>query len=96
MRQKKIQSVPALRVLQGERVRGLTCFAVHEKYDADCQRTTCRHWLDSAENNCVLIAVHSGERTLHEIGQMFDPPLSRMRICQIEKGIHEKIREASD
>lgn len=95
MRQKKI-SVPALRVLQGERIRGLTCFAVHEKYGVDCQRTMCRHWLDSAENNCVLIAARSGERTLHEIGQMFDPPLTRMRICQIEKGIYEKIRAASD
>lgn len=52
-------------------------------------------WLERAKHSCVLISAKDGERTLHEIGQMFTPTLSRMRICQLVNGIYEKIRQAS-
>jgi DNA-directed RNA polymerase sigma subunit (sigma70/sigma32) len=41
--------------------------------------------------NCSLIASEEGPLTLQEIGDCFG--LSRMRICQIEKGIFKKIRK---
>jgi DNA-directed RNA polymerase sigma subunit (sigma70/sigma32) len=55
-------------------------------------RKTCRHWLERAPNSCVIVAAQEGERTLHEIGELFG--LTRMRICQIEKDIFERIRQS--
>ena len=94
-RQNDARSKPALRVLQGERIVGMTCFAAHEKHGVDCTRKSCDMWLERAKHSCVLISAKDGERTLHEIGQMFTPTLSRMRICQLVNGIYEKIRQAS-
>lgn len=73
-------------------VDGTTCFAVHAAADVDCQRKKCQHWLDHPEgHNCVMISAQQGTHTLQKIGQIYG--LTRMRICQIEKGIFEKIRQ---
>ena len=73
---------------------GTTCFAVHAEAGVDCKRQRCQHWVDHPEgHNCVLIAAQNGPHTLQKIGQIYG--LTRMRICQIEKGIFEKIRNAS-
>jgi len=76
-------------------IDGTTCFSAQAKYKVDCQRTICKHWIDhSKTHNCVLIAVQEdGPHTLQKVGQIYD--LSRMRICQIEKEIFEKIRKMS-
>lgn len=90
--QKRVK--PELRVLQDNRVQGVTCFAVHEKYGVDCQFKTCAHWLPGLQHNCTIIAAKAGEQTQHEIGKLFG--LTRMRICQIEKRINDLIRQAAD
>ena len=70
---------------------GNTCFSIHEKYGVCCQKRTCNNWVDYEEGkNCVLIASKSGPKTLQEIGKIYG--LTRMRICQIEKSIYEKIK----
>jgi len=85
-----------LKVVQNEHkvVDGTTCFAVHAKADVDCQRSRCPHWISYAKgHNCVHIAAQDGPHTLQHIGQIYG--LTRMRICQIEKSIFEKIRNNS-
>jgi hypothetical protein len=68
-----------------------TCFSAHEKYNVCCQKNDCSNWIDYSEGkNCVLIASKSGPKTLQEIGKIYG--LTRMRICQIEKSIYEKIK----
>jgi hypothetical protein len=77
---------------EGSRVlEGTTCFAVTARANVDCQRQRCQHWIQHVEgHNCALIAAAEGPHTLQKIGQIYG--LTRMRICQIEKSIFEKIR----
>jgi hypothetical protein len=72
-----------------------TCFAVHASAEVDCQRQRCPHWIPYSDgHNCVHIATQKiGAHTLQHIGQIYG--LTRMRICQIEKDIFKKIRQAS-
>lgn len=72
-----------------------TCFENCKLLKMCCKNTTCRHAIDNdAYMNCSLLAVKMGQaQTLAEIGKVFD--LTRMRICQIEKGAIKKIREVS-
>lgn len=75
-------------------VDGTTCFAVHAERGVDCQRKRCKQWINNRDNhNCVIIAANDGPHTLQKIGQIYG--LTRMRICQIEKAIFEKIRQLS-
>jgi len=75
-------------------VEGTTCFEAQARFNVDCQRKQCPQWIPFAEgHNCVLIAAQDGPHTLQTIGQIYG--LTRMRICQIEKEILEKIREAA-
>lgn len=88
-----------LNVIQGNDpgdsvVEGTTCFAVQAKHNVSCQRQGCQHWIPHSEShNCVILAAQDGPHTLQKIGQIYG--LTRMRICQIEKGIFEKIRKIS-
>ncbi len=75
-------------------VTGTTCFAAQAQQKVDCQRQRCQHWIPHRESqNCVIIAAQDGPHTLQKIGQIYG--LTRMRICQIEKNIFEKIRKVS-
>lgn len=75
-------------------VDGTTCFAAHSKFGVDCQRQRCQNWISHPKgHNCVMIAAQEGPHTLQQIGEIYE--LSRMRICQIEKSIFEKIRKIS-
>jgi len=75
-------------------LEGTTCFSVQSKAKIDCQRQRCQHWIQNQEShNCVIIAAKEGAHTLQKIGQIYG--LTRMRICQIEKNIFEKIRSVS-
>lgn len=79
---------------QNNVVEGTTCFAIQAKHNVNCQRQNCQHWIASAEfNNCVVLASREGPHTLQKIGQIYG--LSRMRICQVEKEIFERIRQLS-
>ena len=83
-----------LNVIQDNVVDGTTCFSVHAKYNVNCQRQRCPQWISHPEcNNCVILAAQNGPHTLQKIGQIYG--WTRMRICQIEKGIFEKIRKNS-
>jgi len=73
---------------------GTTCFAVQAKAGVDCMRQKCQHWIPNPEgHNCVMITAQEGPHTLQKIAQIYG--LTRMRICQIEKSIFEKIRKSS-
>lgn len=75
-------------------IEGTTCFAMHARHNVDCNRKRCPQWIDySTGHNCVLIAAQSGAHTLQTIGQIYG--LTRMRICQIEKEILHKIKQAT-
>jgi len=86
-----------LKVVQEEASKvldGTTCFAVQAKAGVDCLRQRCPHWIPHPEgHNCVMIAAMNGAHTLQKIGEIYG--LTRMRICQIEKSIFEKVRKFS-
>jgi hypothetical protein len=68
-----------------------TCFYYVSQCKKACQNTACRQWVNSKKHrNCVLIGAASGPKTLQEIGDVFG--VTRMRICQMEKNILQKIK----
>jgi len=68
-----------------------SCFTLHEKHNINCQKKDCKNWIKHTDSkNCVIIASKAGPKTLQEIGKIYN--LTRMRICQIEKNIYEKIK----
>lgn len=67
------------------------CFNLHENYNVNCQKKSCQNWLSYDEGkNCAIIAAKAGPKTLQEIGAIYN--LTRMRICQIEKNIYQKVK----
>lgn len=68
-----------------------TCYEAIENHNSQCERKKCKEWIDyPGGRNCLLITTQSGPLTLSEIGKIYG--LTRMRICQIEKSIYQKIR----
>lgn len=89
MNKRKLKLVDAN---EADVVKDITCFSAQLKYNTCCQRKSCKEWINSDNNNnCSIIAAGEGPKTLQDIGKIFD--LTRMRICQIEKGINKKIRD---
>lgn len=73
-------------------INDVKCYDAIVDHEVKCEKKICKHWIDFSEGkNCVMIAAGDGPHTLQEIGKIFG--LSRMRICQIEKGIYEKIKQ---
>jgi hypothetical protein len=71
-------------------VPGDTCFSAHARFRVECPRATCNYWIENPETqNCSLLAAQHGGMTLEAIGSFFG--LTRMRVCQIEKNIYQKI-----
>jgi len=67
------------------------CYEAVEKSTCACERKSCKQWIDFPQGkNCTLITTQAGPLTLSEIGKIYG--LTRMRICQIEKNIYQKIR----
>jgi hypothetical protein len=74
-------------------INNMTCFYVTELYQVNCQRKSCHNWINlDSTCNCAIIAAKQGSHTFQDIGDMYG--LSRMRICQIEKNILEKIKNS--
>ena len=66
------------------------CHEVVGKHGCPCQKSSCGQWINYSQGkNCMFVTTQSGPLTLNEIGQIYG--LTRMRICQIEKGIYQKI-----
>ena len=69
----------------------MKCYELHKNSGSACRKEECRHWLDLRESsNCTILASENGPMTLQKIGDIFG--ITRMRICQIEKKILNKIR----
>lgn len=67
------------------------CFEAVDLSNCSCEKKDCKQWIDYSEGkNCLLITTQAGPLTLNEIGKIYG--LTRMRICQIEKNIYQKIR----
>ena len=72
-------------------LQAVKCFEAVELSNCNCERKSCKQWIDFSEGkNCLLITCQTGPLTLNEIGKIYG--LTRMRICQIEKNIYQKIR----
>jgi hypothetical protein len=72
-------------------VNNVTCYEAVDKNSCSCERKSCKQWIDFPQGkNCTLITTQAGPLTLNEIGKIYG--LTRMRICQIEKNIYQKIR----
>lgn len=73
-----------------------TCFTTLNKRNDSlvCENRKCEFNCSRHKKSCAVVALlneESGRLTLQDVGDMFD--LSRMRICQIEKSIINKIKE---
>tara|TARA_B100001057_G_C22843757_1_gene948139 strand:- start:1409 stop:1660 length:252 start_codon:yes stop_codon:yes gene_type:complete len=73
----------------------LVCYKAYMEYKVPCQKNSCRYWIKYPCNqNCTLISAYDGPKTLQEIGDIFG--VTRMRICQIEKSIKNKLVNIED
>ena len=73
-------------------LKDTTCFSEHRKFAVNCTKESCKFWIDHhTSQNCTLILADKGPQTLQEIGEIFG--ITRMRICQIEKTILQKLRK---
>ena len=69
----------------------MKCYDICEKTSKTCKKDSCRNWIKLEDSlNCTLLASRDGPMTLQKIGDIFG--ITRMRICQIEKKVLDKIR----
>jgi hypothetical protein len=69
----------------------IACFKKHSASKTVCNNKCCKNWINhNSSYNCAILLAKEGPKTLQEIGNLFG--LSRMRIHQIEKSIHKKLK----
>jgi hypothetical protein len=68
-----------------------TCFGVHKDFCVSCEKSQCRYWqnMSGKYQNCIINAANEGPLTLQDVGEIFN--VTRMRICQIEKGAKQSL-----
>ena len=72
-------------------IKKQTCFDIHTTLNVKCKKRSCRHWIEKDDDlNCIILSARRGPKTLQEIGDLFG--LTRMRVCQIEKSIINKVK----
>ena len=70
----------------------MKCYEMHHSKKIGCQNKSCRQWIKCDNfQNCTLVASKSGPMSLQEIGDIMG--VTRMRICQMEKRIIQKISD---
>ena len=70
----------------------MKCFKYYNSCSKQCEKKDCRYWINSKkDSNCVVNISMRGPSTLQDIGSLFG--ITRMRVCQIEKKIVEKIKK---
>jgi hypothetical protein len=68
----------------------MKCYDLHDNKSVCCNNKSCRMWIKANEHmNCTLIASKKGPMSLQQIGDILG--VTRMRICQIEKKVIEKL-----
>lgn len=71
------------------------CYDVVNDLTDGCHKKTCRQWINHPRGkNCIVATTRGGALTLNDVGEIYG--LTRMRICQIERSIFEKLRETFD
>lgn len=69
----------------------MTCYEAVDTYSTKCQKQNCKNWINFEKGrNCLLVTTRNGPLTLSEVGKIYG--LTRMRICQIEKNIYQKLK----
>ena len=70
----------------------MKCFEYYAQCSKNCQKKSCRYWIKSGlDQNCTVNSAQKGPKTLQDIGNIYN--ITRMRICQIEKNIINKIKK---
>ena len=70
----------------------MKCYEYYSSSKKSCSKINCRYYVKSKENNnCVISKAQEGVSTLQDIGSLFG--ITRMRVCQIEKTIINKIKK---
>jgi len=75
-----------------ESISSKTCFNFHKENNMLCKNKKCRYWHDINESqNCIVNKSNNKKHTLQEIGEILN--ITRMRVCQIEKQILNKLKK---
>tara|TARA_Y100000034_G_C6850461_1_gene385799 strand:+ start:1117 stop:1350 length:234 start_codon:yes stop_codon:yes gene_type:complete len=70
----------------------MKCYVYQEKECTGCSVKNCRYWINHTKSgNCVIVGAKKENWTLQDVGKIFG--VTRMRICQIEKTIINKIKK---
>ena len=73
--------------------KNTSCFKTHRDFNVNCNKESCRYFLSNQDEhqNCVINMSNNKSHTMEDVGKVFG--ITRMRICQIEKSIIEKLKK---